>query len=410
MKETKRILVLSFALFAMFFGASNVFLPSYIGLRAGSDFFAAALGFTLTGIGLPLIALLVVFKQKGDYLSLFEPMGKMFSKIILLLAFLSVGPIIAIPRTAATTYEMGVLPLFPSMNSTLSTLMFFIICLFFCFNKNKVLDEVGKILTPILLITLIIVIIAGFFNKDTIINPTVVNNTFTYSFLEGYNTLDAIAAIIFAQFIYFSVKKEKNPMKISIKAAILSLIGLMFVYIGLMYVGNNINIKNAISYDRTAYVIKITEVLLGNYGKIVLAIITSLACLTTSIGLIAAVSEFFEKLFNNYIDYKIIVIIISVISFLIAQLKVDIIIKLAIPILLVFYPILIVIVCLTIFKGKVITDKVIAYTTYTTLIVAIIDQIITKLPLHSIGMAWVIPTVIVLVISILKENKIWKLM
>ncbi|WP_067139913.1 branched-chain amino acid transport system II carrier protein [Oceanivirga salmonicida] len=407
MKDTKRVLILGFALFAMFFGAGNVLLPSAIGLRVGEHLLLATIGFVITGVGLPLVGLLVVFKNKGNYLTLFDPMGKMFSKIFLLLAFLSIGPIIAIPRTAATTFEMGIYPIFPSVNATIVTGIFFVLCILFCINKAKVLDEIGKILTPLLLITLIILIVLGIFNKDTVVNPVTVKNVFTFSFLEGYNTLDAIAAIIFGQLIYKAVKNEKNAMKLSIKASFIALIGLMGVYAGLMYLGNTVNIPNAIQYDRTEYTIKITEVLLGNYGKIILGIITSLACLTTAIGLIASVSEFFEELLNEKIDYKIIVIVISTISFIISQLKVDIIIKLAGPILNVFYPVLIVLIGLTIFKGRLITDRVIFYTTYTTLTIAIIDQIMANtLPLSQIGMAWLVPTVIVLMISILvKEFK-----
>ncbi|VWL85760.1 branched-chain amino acid transport system II carrier protein [Oceanivirga miroungae] len=399
MGNIKKTIILGFGLFSMFFGASNVFLPSYIGAKIGENFLSSAVAFSLTGVGLTLLGLIVVIKSDGDYLKIFEPLGEKFSKTFLILAFLSVGPIIAIPRTAATTFEMGVKPFFPNFSGFVVTLIFFVICILFSINKNDVVSEIAKYLTPILLISIVTLIIFGIFNVDKNSVGIVIENPFAFSFLEGYNTLDAIAAIIFARFIYHSVQNEKNPVKISINASIIAAIGLFVVYTGIMYLGKTINIADKASLDRTLLMVKISGILLGKFGNIVLGIIISFACLTTAIGLISAVSEFFYEIFKEKIKYIYIVCVITFVSFLISQLSVDIIIQMAVPILLVFYPVLIVLIILSLFKGRYINRFVIKYTTYTTLVFAIIDRFYNFMPFNSIGMAWIIPTIIAFLIS-----------
>lgn len=375
MKNIKKTIVLGFALFSMFFGASNVFLPSYIGARVGDRVYLSSILFSMTAIGLSLLAFLVVMKNKGDFNKLFEPLGKNFSKIFLILCFLTIGPIIAIPRTAATTYEMGIKPFLPGLNGTLVTLAFFLVCMVFCINKNDVLSDIGKYLTPILLISTAILIIFGIINKDKLILEKSVENIYSYSFLEGYNTLDPIASIIYAKFIYEIVKDDKNPMKIGIRSSAIAGIGLFLVYTGIMYLGNTANILAKQSLDRTELLVQITNLILGRAGGIVLGITVGLACLTTAVGLVASVSEFFYELLNSKIKYTYIVIVICFVSFLISQLRVDVIISMAVPMLLIFYPVLIAVILLNILKGKYINDRVIKYVTYITLILAIVYKI-----------------------------------
>lgn len=374
MKDLKKSIILGLGLFAMFFGAGNVFLPSYIGIRVGSSLYLSIIGFAITAVGLPLIGLLVVIKNEGNYLRLFEPMGEMFSRIYLILTFLIIGPIIAMPRIAATTYEMGILPLFPNLNKVIVSLIFFSICILFSINKNKVVERVGSYLTPLLIITLILLIISGLVYKNNVV-VSKLNNPFIFSFIEGYNTLDAIASIVFAKLIYDSVKNEKNSLNISKKACIIAAICLVLVYAGLIFLGNRIFIENGLDKARTILILDITKKLLGNFGIVVLALIVILACLTTSIGLISAVSNYFVELFDYKIKYNIFVVIITLIAFLISYLSVDSIINLSVPILSIFYPVLIVIIILNTFKGKYINSKVIQVFTYITLIISIINQI-----------------------------------
>lgn len=387
-----KTLVIGFALFAMFFGAGNVLLPPFIGLKTGSSYYMSIIGFVLTGVGLPLLTLLVIFYIDGKYEKLFEPLGKNFSKFLMVAAFLTIGPAIGIPRTAATTFEIGMKPFFPSLSPIVGSIIFFLINLFFVMKKSNVLDKIGKLLTPTLLVTIVILIIKGIISPIASTSAGVSPDAFSQGFLEGYNTVDAVAAVIFAGLVWKSlgqtISDKEVLKKTSIKAAFIAALGLSAIYSGFIYLGATSNAP--IDIERTALLNLITKSLLGNYGVALLSIIVSLACLTTSIGLIVSVSSYFEEILNYKVKYNVVVLVVISISYAISQLGVDKIINYALPILLVFYPLLITVLFLTLSKASPVVSK---YTTYTTFVVSIIDQIY-PLPLHNQGFAWLIPALI----------------
>ena len=387
-----KTLVIGFALFAMFFGAGNVLLPPFIGLKTGSSYYMSIIGFVLTGVGLPLLTLLVIFYIDGKYEKLFEPLGKNFSKFLMVAAFLTIGPAIGIPRTAATTFEIGMKPFFPSLSPIVGSIIFFLINLFFVMKKSNVLDKIGKLLTPTLLVTIVVLIIKGIINPIASTSAGVSPDAFSQGFLEGYNTVDAVAAVIFAGLVWKSlgqtISDKEVLKKTSIKAAFIAALGLSAIYSGFIYLGATSNAP--IDIERTALLNLITKSLLGNYGVALLSIIVSLACLTTSIGLIVSVSSYFEEVLNYKVKYNVVVLVVISISYAISQLGVDKIINYALPILLVFYPLLITVLFLTLSKASPVVSK---YTTYTTFVVSIIDQIY-PLPLHNQGFAWLIPALI----------------
>lgn len=387
-----KTLVIGFALFAMFFGAGNVLLPPFIGLKTGSSYYMSIIGFVLTGVGLPLLTLLVIFYIDGKYEKLFEPLGKNFSKFLMVAAFLTIGPAIGIPRTAATTFEIGMKPFFSSLSPIVGSIIFFLINLFFVMKKSNVLDKIGKLLTPTLLVTIVVLIIKGIISPIASTSAGVSPDAFSQGFLEGYNTVDAVAAVIFAGLVWKSlgqtISDKEVLKKTSIKAAFIAALGLSAIYSGFIYLGATSNAP--IDIERTALLNLITKSLLGNYGVALLSIIVSLACLTTSIGLIVSVSSYFEEVLNYRVKYNLVVLVVISISYAISQLGVDKIINYALPILLVFYPLLITVLFLTLSKASPVVSK---YTTYTTFVVSIIDQIY-PLPLHNQGFAWLIPALI----------------
>lgn len=387
-----KTLVIGFALFAMFFGAGNVLLPPFIGLKTGSSYYMSIIGFVLTGVGLPLLTLLVIFYIDGKYEKLFEPLGKNFSKFLMVAAFLTIGPAIGIPRTAATTFEIGMKPFFPSLSPIVGSIIFFLINLFFVMKKSNVLDKIGKLLTPALLVTIVVLIIKGIISPIASTSAGVSTDAFSQGFLEGYNTVDAVAAVIFAGLVWKSlgqtISDKEVLKKTSIKAAFIAALGLSAIYSGFIYLGATSNAP--IDIERTALLNLITKSLLGNYGVALLSIIVSLACLTTSIGLIVSVSSYFEEVLSYKVKYNVVVLVVISISYAISQLGVDKIINYALPILLVFYPLLITVLFLTLSKASPVVSK---YTTYTTFVVSIIDQIY-PLPLHNQGFAWLIPALI----------------
>ena len=367
-------------------------LPPFIGLKTGSSYYMSIIGFVLTGVGLPLLTLLVIFYIDGKYEKLFEPLGKNFSKFLMVAAFLTIGPAIGIPRTAATTFEIGMKPFFPSLSPIVGSIIFFLINLFFVMKKSNVLDKIGKLLTPTLLVTIVVLIIKGIISPIASTSAGVSPDAFSQGFLEGYNTVDAVAAVIFAGLVWKSlgqtISDKEVLKKTSIKAAFIAALGLSAIYSGFIYLGATSNAP--IDIERTALLNLITKSLLGNYGVALLSIIVSLACLTTSIGLIVSVSSYFEEVLSYKVKYNVVVLVVISISYAISQLGVDKIINYALPILLVFYPLLITVLFLTLSKASPVVSK---YTTYTTFVVSIIDQIY-PLPLHNQGFAWLIPALI----------------
>ncbi|WP_066728826.1 branched-chain amino acid transport system II carrier protein [Sneathia sanguinegens] len=348
MKDLKKTVILGFALFAMFFGAGNVFLPSYIGIKVGNNLLISIIGFLLTAVGLPLLGLLVVIKNKGEYMKVFAPLGSKIANIFLFISFMLIGPILAMPRLASTSYEMGILPIFPNANRLVVTALFFLIALILSINKSRVVERIGEYLTPLLILTLVILIFVGIISVKGDNETVIVARPFIFSFIEGYNTLDAIASVIFAKMIYDTVKNEENPMKISIRASLIAAICLAFVYSGLIYLGNRIVVESGKHLSRTTLILEITKKLLGIYGIYILTIIVLLACITTAIGLISSVSNYLAGRFS----YKILAIVITAIAFIISQLEVDSIIALSAPILSIFYPVLIFLLFFSLLKRK----------------------------------------------------------
>lgn len=409
-KNNKKIFIIGLALFSMFFGAGNTIFPPYLGYISGDKYILSIISFIITGVGLPMIFLIATLKNGGSFKRLLSFLDNRIANIIIIITFMAIGPIIAIPRTAAVTYELGISVFFPYISELWGVIIFFAINLIFLFRKNKIVDNIGKILTPLLLISLFILIFKSIFSGVIPINK-IDNNLFSYSFLEGYQTLDALAALVFAGIIYNEGKKyslsENELVSTTIKSSIIAIIGLSIVYFGLAYVGAISSKIITGNISRTELLTRIAEYLLGPIGLLILAVIVSLACLTTSIGLIASGAEYFSELTNKKISYNTFVIIITIISIIIAQAGVSSIISIAVPILFIMYPILIVIVFSSFIKDKLRNNIPIKVSLLFTLIISIIsvipkyNEIISFLPLYNIGLAWIIPAIISFVISII---------
>lgn len=424
-KSIKDSLIIGLALFAMFFGSGNLIFPPYLGKTVGSDFFIAILGFVITGVGLPLMGILACAKINGTFREMSSPISKTFSIIVTTSIILAIGPMLAIPRTAATTYELSVLPLFPNVKMLPVIIAYFIITLLFVLRPSSLIDNIGKLLTPLLLLILIIIITKGVLSPIGPIVNTNAKNVFSTSLIEGYQTMDAIASVIFSSIILSSVRakgysKVSDIIKITSLSGIIAVIGLGVIYGGLLYLGSQTASIFAGDITKTQLVTDIVEKVLGNTGIIFLSIVVALACLTTSIGLTSAAAKYFSDLSNNKISYTFNAIIISIVSILIAMLGVDTIVTLAVPILQILYPIVMVLVILTLMGKLVKNNFVLKATVYTTLIISIFDNLknigftiapivnlISYIPLSKQGFSWVIPALIAFVISsICTKNKV----
>ena len=411
--STKHSMVIGFALFAMFFGAGNLIFPPYIGKAVGSNFLPAISGFLITGVGLPLCGILACAKINGTFEKMADRVGPIFSVVVSIALILVIGPFFAIPRTAATTFELGIHPLFPSMGQNISIILYFAVVLAFALKPSSIIDNIGKILTPALLLMLAIIIIKGIINPIGPIVATSYQGAFSKSLIEGYQTMDAMTGVIFASIILAAVKTygyttPKDIMRITLKSAVVAVIGLAFVYVGLMYLGTQTTTLFPENISRTSLVTEIVRLDLGSIGSVILSLCVALACLTTAIGILSAGSEFFAKLSKGKLSYSSIAITIALVSGVMATMDVDSIVKLAGPVLQIIYPVVISLIVTTLLGDIVKSNKVVAVTTYTVLIVSIVNTINTLtgsigfvkyLPLSSVGFGWVIPAVLAFVIS-----------
>ncbi|MDV4150002.1 branched-chain amino acid transport system II carrier protein [Clostridium sp. AL.422] len=409
-KSTKDSIIVGFALFSMFFGAGNLIFPAYLGNTIGDQYILGIIGFILTGVGLPLLAILACAKGDGTFKSISRKIGPKFSVILTAILFIAIGPMLAIPRTAATTFELAINPFFQGISPFVAMAVYFLINLFFVLSKTSIIDSIGKYLTPALMVLLFVLIAKGLFMPIGTINETNAINVFPNSLLEGYQTMDAIAALLFAGMITTSLKskgyKGKEMPTMILKSSLIAVIGLAFVYGGLTYIGAQTVGLASSEIGKTGLLILISKNILGNIGPTLIGIAMGLACLTTSIGLITAGANFFEKTSNGKLSFKLNAIIISIISLGIATLGVDNIVVLSVPILNVLYPVSITLIATTLLSKYIKNIKAIRAGVYTSLVFGILFAIpginLNFIPLADMGFGWVIPTLIAIICGYIK--------
>lgn len=354
-KKVKDIIVIGFALFAMFLGAGNLIFPPTIGHIAGSKWFFSLLGFLVTGVSMPVLGIISMGKCEGDLSNFTKSLNSAFGTAFIVIVMLIIGPLLAIPRTAATTYEIAIKPFgIAGLNSVLISFIFFSVTLFFVLTPNNVIDRVGKFLTPILLLVLGMLVIKGIITPIAPPENTGASQTFLRGFKEGYQTMDALGSMILATIVISGItakgyKNKKDILKMSVYTGLVACLGLGFVYGGLVYVGATASSVLPESLTRTELVVEASALLWSNAGKIVLGCSIGLACLTTAIGLTATAGEYFSTRFKNDISYRATVIIICVVSFFLSNFGVENIIKFAVPMLEVVYPVAIVLIIMNLF-------------------------------------------------------------
>ena len=407
-KSTKDMIVMGFALFAMFFGAGNLLFPPFLGLITGENWVIGFAGFILADVGLSLLAILAVARCNGDVGRIFSRAGNKFAVVLGAAIMICLGPLLAIPRTAATTFEMGVQPLFSNFNSVVFSIIFFGITLILTIKPSKVVDIIGAYLTPALLIALIALIGIGVFNPLGTIEPSKISGVFSEGIYQGYQTLDALGAVSLSAILITSLSnkgytKQDEKVKLIFKAGLIAAAGLFIVYGGLTFLGATVSGVFKTNISQATLIVSITEMLLGYPGKLILALIVALACLTTAIGLVSATGQYFSQLTNNKIKYETIVIVVCLFSLVVSNFGVNTIIQFSAPILTLIYPPTIVLIVFTLFGDKIKNNNVFKFATYTALFISILNvtasfgveiPVINSLPFTSLGFNWVLPALI----------------
>ena len=420
--RTRDLFIIGFALFAMFFGAGNLIFPPYLGLISGPQWWVGFLGFTITDAGLGLLAIIALSKYDGNLNVLASRVNKTFAIIISTAIILCIGPFLATPRTAATTYEIGILPIFgESVNRYLFSVVFFIIACLLSIRPSKVVDIVGKFLTPSLILCMAVLIVKGIVSPiGEIANTTMIDNVLEKGITDGYQTMDAIAGCMFALVVLNAVKtRNYSSQKLEIKATILSgiiaAVCLAIIYGGLLYLGAQTSSLGVydINTDNTKLLVDITNRVLGGVGVYILAIITALACLTTAIGLISAAGNFFSDMSKGKVSYELVVVLCSIVSCAISMLGVSQIIKISAPILQILYPCAMTIVLIGLFNEKIKDDIVFKIPAIVSLVFGFLfvlqekellgkfGETLKALPLSKFGLGWVVPMILGLVLAMI---------
>ena len=419
MYKTKDVLLTGFALFAMLFGAGNLIFPPMLGYETNSSWIPTMLAFTITGVGFPFLGILSVSIVGNGIKDFANRVSPMFSTIFAIISILAIGPMLAIPRTGATAYEITFLH--NGMNNTIYKYIYLIcyfgIVILFSLRANKVIERVGKILTPILLLLLFLIIVKGIFFSGLSIKPDIYPHAFKRGFLEGYQTMDTIASIAYAGIILKAIKNgrnltQKQEFAFLIKAGLVAILSLALIYGGFALVGAKMH-SVLVTNDKIELLVKTTSYLLGGYGNLILAICVAGACLTTAIGLVATVGEFFSSITS--FKYENIVIFTVIISFLLSILGVESIIRISVPILIFIYPVMISLIILNLFGKYIKNDYVYKGVVLFTGIIGLIESleslgiknyytnsILEILPFSDYGLTWLFPGLIGYILCVLK--------
>ncbi|MGL4667482.1 MAG: branched-chain amino acid transport system II carrier protein [Saezia sp.] len=442
----KKTIAIGFTLFAMFFGAGNLIFPPSLGWVSGDLFWWAILGFIITGVGLPFLGMIAGSFSAQGLINEARRVHPVFAVLFMLAIYLTIGPFFAIPRTATVSYEMGVVPflgeevkvwaiqLTDGIKIQVPLLIFsslyFVITYVLSIRPSKLVDYVGKVLTPLLLLSITALVVRAFFVFDgAVVEPPaelISQSPVFNGFLEGYNTMDTLAAIAFCIVILNAIRATgQNTQQLIFKdafvAALIAGVALAAVYISLGWVGNHYNMSaeqyaqvQASGQNLGTYILSsAAHITYGVAGKLLLSVIVGLACLTTSIGLVVAVSSYFHSLWSRH-SYRTYAIVFTLISFVLANQGLSQVIKGSIPVLLIVYPIAIALIAL-VFVDKALkgmSNLCFQLPMYTVTIVSVVSVVssllkadwIAFLPLSDISMQWLLPTVAALVVALIVSS------
>ncbi|SPX85013.1 branched-chain amino acid transport system II carrier protein [Moraxella ovis] len=424
----KNTLIIGFMLFAFFFGSGNLIFPPKLGFESGQFFTPAILGFILAGVGLPLVGLMIGSKYEGGYQSALAKIHPWFSVALLSAIYLTIAPFFVIPRTGAVAYEMAIVPFVdaPSWtNLLIFTVIYYAISLWLSISPNKLVDRIGSVLTPMLLVTVLALIVMSFVklggNPASIAIDGYQGKVFFAGFLEGYNTMDMIASVAFSVVVMSAISqkagKGANLFAETTKAGLIATSALALIYLSLGWIGNHLPIS-ADELTQVAdkgqnigtFILNKSAVLgFGSAGGVVLGLIASLACLTTTVGLTVSASEYFHETFPKIgginLSYKAYVIIFTLIGFVLANQGLSAVISKSIPVLLVLYPITmtaLILLGLNIIKPLPIIAKRVSLALVT--VVSVLSVAGVSIPLKEYSMEWLPFAIVGLIVGLVFDK------
>ncbi|MFG6116113.1 branched-chain amino acid transport system II carrier protein [Halobacillus sp. MO56] len=421
-------------LFALFFGAGNLIFPAQLGQNAGTNLGPSVIGFLITGVGLPLLGIIAMsFSGSRNLQELSSRVHPVYAIFFTSLLYLTIGPFFASPRTGTVAFEVGISPFInessQQMGLFIFTFLFFVVVLLFSLKPAKLVDNVGKFLAPGLVVLLAVLLVAVFTNPmGTLQAPqeAYANEAFFTGFLEGYNTMDALASLVFGIIVINAIRamgvtSNTDILKATVKAGSIAILLLGSIYVGIAYLGATSTQAYGIFATGGPILSNGASHYFGTFGSVLLAIAITLACLTTAIGLTVANAEYFHTLFPK-ISYKTLVVFFATITFVIANFGLANIITYSVPVLMFLYPLAIVLILLT-FLSPLFHHATIVYssTIAVTFLISIFDglkslceslgvdyfswmQPIVRfyeqtLPLYNQGLGWLLPAIVVIALT-----------
>ncbi len=414
------LIALGFMTFALFLGAGNIIFPPIVGQESGEQFWWAATGFLITGVGLPLAAIVALVRSGGDLFTVTQPVGRIAGTLFGVLIYLTIGPFFAIPRTTTVSFEVGVAYFLGDGQAALFiySVVYFAIVILIAMYPGRLIDTVGKYITPVLVAAL--VILGGYAVLAPAEAVGVSNELYRQAplsrgFLQGYLTMDGLAGLVFGIVIVNAIRGRnvddpKLQTRYALIAAVIAAMGLALVYLSLVYLGATSN-SVAPNADTGAVILaEYMQYSFGVGGHMLLAVVITLACLTTAIGLTTACGEYFSRLLP--VSYRTIVISFGLFSLVVANQGLERLISFSVPVLVGLYPVAMTLVVLSLLSPLWVSAKrVFVPTMALAAVMGVADGLeaaglgfltpgwFKQLPGASVDLAWLLPVFCVMIIA-----------
>ena len=410
MTKKREVWITGFALFALFFGAGNLILPPFLGANSGEEWGLVFLGFIITAVFIPILGIFAHAKVQGTMYDLARKVAPWFSSLYCVIMYL-IAVTLPAPRTASVANEMAIQPFFGS-SPLLTSSIYFLLIFIFAINRSKIISLIGKFLTPVIVVILLIIVLVSIgFSEDMILNGY--DFPFATGVLEGYQTFDAIGGVVVGAVLIVSLniqgkRNYDDTKKLITKAGLIAGLGLLLIYGGLIYGGAVLSSSFVKGASRTEVLTSLSSQTLGSVGTSFLSILVALACFTTAVGIVTGTSDYVKEMFKNSQKAYVITAFIScVLGVLIGHFEVSFIIKAAIPALMFIYPITIVLILLNVIPERLTSPLVFKGVVVITLVFSIpdflgslnlgnqLDSITQWIPFSSQSLGWVPPAFIV---------------
>ena len=419
------ILALGFMTFALFLGAGNIIFPPIAGMAAGENIGLAAFGFLLTGVGLPLLTVVALARVGGGMPSLTSPLGRKAGIALAVAVYLAIGPLFATPRTAVASFEIGVQPFVGSSAVALFvyTLVYFTAVLLLSLNPGRLVDRVGKVITPVLIVALLALGGAALFAPAGAIGEAsgaYREQPLVQGFLQGYLTMDALGALVFGIVIANAVRARGITdtgltTRYCVIAGIIAAVALSLVYLSLFYLGATSQELAAGAQNGGQILTAYVNHTFGSVGLLLLAVVIILACLTTGVGLLTACGEFFSDLLK--VSYRSVVIVFAIFSLAVSNQGLTQLISVSVPVLVGLYPLAIVLVALSLGNRLWLSQsRVFVPVMAVALVFGVVDGMgaagwsgyvpgfFARLPLADQSLGWLVPVLLTLLAAVIYDR------